>query len=170
MRSRLLVAAGAVVLLTSCTGSHSSSGPETTTPRATATLEPAPGVHINVSDRDATRDGGMVMQAGLAGTLRVNQQGCLYGYVPKSPGTGGREFRTDLVWPRGTTVALNDEGTPVVVRYDGVIVAEVGHSLRGLGGGTVHVQNPADVTCLVHAAANRAFYVEGDMPPISDGS
>jgi hypothetical protein len=99
------------------------------------------------------------------GTLRVNPQGCLYAYIPESPRSGGREFRNDLVWPRGTTVALNDSGTPVVVRYDDVVVAAVGHSLRGLGGGNDVARRTANITCRVHQKGP-LFYVQGDMPPL----
>jgi hypothetical protein len=156
--------AAAVVLLASCTGVRGIGDPgRGMEPSLTA----APDVHINVAARDATRDGGFVMQAGLGGMLRVSAEGCLYAYVPKSPRSGGREFRTDLVWPRGTTVALDDGGTPVVVRYDGVVVAMVGHSLRGLGGGDQVARRASAITCRVREKGP-LFYVQGDMPPLAD--
>jgi hypothetical protein len=158
MRIRLVVAVGASALLVSCTGAESSPAdiPEP------STLRPAPDIGINVAARDAMRDGGFVMQAGLGGTLRVSTQGCLYAYVPKMP-PSNRVYRTDLVWPRGTRVALDESGTPVVVRYDGAVVARVGHSLRGLGGGSV--RRATDIACRVHKPAS-VFYVQGEMRPL----
>jgi hypothetical protein len=166
MRCGLIIAVAGTALLTSCTGA--SSGPDTGDRHTRASLARAPDLHINVAARDATRDGGFIMQAGLLGVLRRNAEGCLYAYVPKSPGSGGREFRTDIVWPRGTTVALNHSRSPVVVRYDGVVVAMVGRSLRGLGGGSVTARRASDITCRVHEKGP-LFYVQGDMPPLTDG-
>jgi hypothetical protein len=160
MRVRLVLVVGASALLVSCTGAESSP-PDVPEP---STLSPAPDIGNNVSARDATRDGGFVMQAGLAGTLRVSPRGCLYAYVPKTP-PSDRVFRTDLVWPRGTRVALDESGTPVIVRYDGVVVAKVGHSLRGLGGGSVAVRRATDITCRVHKVGD-VFYIQGEMPPL----
>jgi hypothetical protein len=164
MRAATVVAASVVALaLVSCTGVEGVGDPGR---RVEPSLPAAPDIAINVAARDATRDGGFVMQAGLGGTLRVSAHGCLYAYVPKSARSGGREFRTDLVWPRGTTVALNESGTPVVVRYDGAVVAAVGHSLRGLGGGNGVARRAADITCRV-LEKGPLFYVQGDMPPLS---
>jgi hypothetical protein len=103
----------------------------------------------------------MVMTAGLGGTLRVGPHGCLYGFVPKTDQE--RAFTTDLVWPRGTTAAMGPNGKPVVVSDDGAIVAEVGHSLEGLGGRDGVARHTADITCRVHARGS-LFYVQGDMP------
>ena len=167
MRLRLLIAVGgSVVLLASCTGEVKGFGDPGR--RVEPSLTAAPNVRIDVDSRDATRDGGFIMQAGLVGRLRVNPQGCLYAYVPSSPRSGGREFRTDLVWPRGTTVALDDGGTPVVVRYDGVVIAEVGHSLRGLGGGSVAARPASHIVCRVKDKGH-LLYIQGDMPPLLDG-
>lgn len=158
----LLALGGATVLLSACTGGEEDAGP---VPPSAPTLTPAPNVHLNVDSRDATRDGGFMMAAGLAGTLRVSPEGCLYAFIPKSPRTGGVVLRTDLVWPRGTSAALDADGKPIVVRYDGVVVVEVGHSLHGLGGGSVTSTGTAHITCQVDAK-EPLFFVQGDMPPL----
>src|SRR4051812_48792827 len=68
MRTYVALSVAAVLALASCSSGSESLGPDTGS-HTSASLAPARGVHINLSARDATRDGGMVLGAGLAGTL-----------------------------------------------------------------------------------------------------
>jgi hypothetical protein len=124
-------------------------------------LTSAPAVHINAVPHDSA----FVMAAGLTGTLRLSSNGCLYAYHRKtrfSPVT-----RTDLVWPAGTTVLKDDAGAPVVFDSDGVAVAKVGRSLRGLGGGGVSGPYPRYVSCRA-PESDGVFYIQGDMRSMWD--
>jgi hypothetical protein len=114
-------------------------------------------VQINVVDRDSHN----VMAAGLGGELRLSDDGCLYDFGRTARGP----VRFDLVWPANTTVALDDSGVPVVVDRNGVVVAKVGQSLRGLGGGSDTPQHQgARLTCRVSRGS--VFFIEGDMRPL----
>jgi hypothetical protein len=123
--------------------------------------QPGPRVDINAVRHDTA----FVMQAGITGVLRLSNNGCLYAYHRKTRFSPA--IKTDLVWPEGTTVLKDEAGTPVVVDDHGVVVAMVGHSLLGLGGGSVAARRASDITCRLHQKGP-LFYVQGDMPSLSN--
>jgi len=105
------------------------------------------------------------LQALIGGTLQVNKEGCIFLPVERDrsddiPGTA-----VDVVWPAGYTAERLADGTVVVKRPDGEVVAATGHEFRSGGGATTNPEG-IDFPCL--AGKGGVWFVHDELPPLDE--
>jgi hypothetical protein len=96
-------------------------------------------------------DASLLMPFG--GTLGINEENCLH-----LRGGGGP---VDIIWPAGYTAEQRADGTVVVKRPDGQVVAATGQSFEASGGGA---PAPSNMPC--HAGTGEVLVVHALLPPL----
>ncbi len=103
------------------------------------------------------------MLALVGGTLRINDEGCVYlGTGPDDTAEPGGPAR-DVVWPAGYTAEQLESGNVVVKRPDGQVVAKTGHDFR-TGGGAVPMDDDSQMSC--RAGTGDVVFVQQVLPPL----